>query len=122
MKAQLMLEHIGYLKKARTPWQHVAEQARKPWCAQITPGTKNLYDRRYLTSSIDWRNANGSGTRGCRRVYLLQTGELYEFQRMINWRLHERVFCKVTESGVIEELNREEVMQWLRKERLESMS
>lgn len=109
MKAQLMLTVFH-------PPRHLrADYDRRPWCAEILPGTRGrLWDRRFLESQQDLRQANGNGTQGIRRCYVLQSGLLYEAQKQTSWQRAERVFMRVTESGDIEELNREEVLSWLR--------
>jgi hypothetical protein len=110
MKAQIMLERFvkpRALKVGPSP---------RPWAAEVLPGTRGqLWDRRYLKAGgNDYRDANGCGTRGVRRHFVLESGKLYEVQQMTGWDRTERVFMRVTESGDIEELERSEVLSWLR--------
>lgn len=110
MKAQLMLTVFH-------PPRHLrADYERRPWCAEILPGTQGkLWDRKFLECRHDIRQSNGKGTQGIRRCYVLETGPLYEAQRQTGWQRAYRVFLRVTENGNIQELDRQEVLQWLRK-------
>jgi hypothetical protein len=123
MKAQLMLEAIGWgrvVTPALRRLRPAVSYNPKPWVAEVVPGTKGkLWDRAFLQpSGNDYREANGRGSRGVRRHYILESGKLYEVQRMTAWEKAERVFLRVTEQGDIEELSREEVLECLRKNRV----
>lgn len=119
MKAQLMLEAIGWGRVVTPALRRLrpgVDYNPRPWVAEVIPGTQGrLWDRCYLQAAgNDYRESNGRGTRGVRRHYILESGKLYEVQRMTSWEKAERVFMRVTNEGEIQELNREEVLTCLR--------
>lgn len=123
MKAQLMLERIGWSPESRLYKKYKGLLNLKggptPWVAEVLPGTKGyLWDRKYLKKNgNDYLESNSKGTRGVRAYFILESGKLYEAQRLTAWTKSERFFCKVDERGEIIEIDRQEVLSWLRKNR-----
>lgn len=118
MKAQLMLELIGWGRnitpalRAARPWLGISTRA---WVAEVTLDHYGRIQRRFLEpGGLDYREANGKGTRGVRRHFILETGHIYEVNRLTGWNRQERVFMRVTPDGAIEEINTKEGMLWLK--------
>lgn len=101
MKASLVIEVIGGDVRGARHWKarsnpRLRATPDQTWVAEVTLG-----GRRYLDYKTDYRNANGVGSRGVERHYLLESGHTYEVQRFVTWRREERYLCHVTEAGDI---------------------
>lgn len=91
------------------------------WVAEIT-GIDPIYKfkRSFLTGKKDYSEANSSGSRGVYVWYTLESGKIYEVFRPTSWKSRERFFCTVNdETGKIITLEKEEVLEWLKKNSLE---
>jgi len=87
----------------------------RPWVAEILGfHPEYMFDRRFLRPHSDYSRANGAGTRGITRYYLLDEGPIYEVQEYQSWRSQDRYYCFV-EGRSLNRLSLEEVWQWLTK-------
>lgn len=86
----------------------------QPWVARIT-GVRPSgdFDREHLDYHVDYSKANSRGSRGVRRVFWLEEGELYEVFEWLSWRRSRQYFCCVEDNHLIE-LTREGVIEGLR--------
>lgn len=86
---------------------------RQPWVARLLwLALLNDFERVFLRGQRDYREANGSGSRGVYLYYLLDEGPIYEVFARRTWTRSERYFLKIAE-GKEHRLSREEVVQCL---------
>lgn len=90
-----------------------AKQTCKAYVARITGHSYRGFEREFVDNDIDFRFANGIGSRGCRRFYILRENVLYEVAEPINWRRYQRYYL-VYESGNKNILSVPEAIQWLK--------
>lgn len=127
MIATLRLEAIGdnLVAASRLPFPRVLRQVgrvpreqlralltpgRRPWVARVT----GLDDRHGLAREFerglrDYREANGTGSRGVWLTFVLRPGVLYEVQELVSWQNERRYFCRVV-AGKVVEMTREELL------------
>lgn len=126
MRAVLKLEHIGdhyfayakYGKRRhdvfeREVWlKGMARPSLKPWVARLT-GLDSRYGfkREFVRGVKDYSEATGLGARGVYEYIVLREG-VYEINERVSWNRARRYFIRVEESE-IEEISKEEVVQWL---------
>lgn len=130
MKAMLALEAIGYeaahnMRKGISQYNDPRKWAAKtlarnggklpqPWVGELTGIDQwGRFERRYIRHTKDFAQANGTGNRGVRFFFLLETGKVYEVQELTSWTNKRRYFCQVTAAGEIEEITEEEARQWV---------
>jgi hypothetical protein len=88
--------------------------SRPWWVARITgASSRRGWHYEYLQASVDYTNANSVGTRGVMLYFILESGQVYHVQHTPTWGRTAQYFCRVTEAGDIEEISREEVLEWL---------
>lgn len=85
---------------------------RKPWVAKIL-GTCEVYgyEREFVKSYNDYRNASRSGRSGIWHWYFLPPG-CYEAHKVLNSQKTRRFFF-MSEKGSIREIEKDEVDAWL---------
>lgn len=81
-----------------------------PWIARY----EGPRQREFLPFFRDYSRANGAGTRGVYRVYMLREQVVHEVYELLSWKRSRRYFCRA-EGGQIVEMSREEVDRWLRE-------
>lgn len=85
---------------------------KKPaWLARITGVTAGGLRREFVKGVKDYTDANGVGSRGVWQHFALDNG-VYEVHERLTWGKTHRYFMRVCD-GVITEIKREEVEQWL---------
>lgn len=124
MLASLKLEYFGANSEG---WQGLAEvidrfggstegsprNPGKPWVAEIAGvDSKFRFTRRFIPFRQDYSEANGVGSRGIYRYYLLESGKVYEVYAPTSWKAHDRYFCRV-EEGRIVRMTEQMVMEFL---------
>lgn len=126
MIATLRLEAIGdnYRRVAKAPFRSALRQVQRspreharrilspgarPWVAHIT-GTDPRHGlaRTFLHGLKDYRDANGSGSRGVYLTFVLYPGRVYEVNELQSWTRWRRFFCRV-EAGKVVEMTAAEV-------------
>lgn len=133
MIATLRLEaigdnHVGRGGMAMRPFRHVLKNMRRipseqreavltpnrrPWVAQITGrDARHGLARTFLNHLKDYKDANGTGSRGVYLTYVLRDGFLYEVRELLSWSRERRYFCRVA-AGQIVEMTAEEVARYL---------
>lgn len=81
----------------------VLQPSRRPWVARILgPDRKFGLRREFLTGLKDYREANGTGSRGVYLTFVLRDGELYEVQELLSWSRERRYFCHVKAGKIVE--------------------
>lgn len=81
------------------------------WIAELL-GFSEVFNfkRRFLKYQRDYSEANGSGSRGIYDTFILETGKFYEVKDS-----EYRYFCKVDSAGDIVKIEKQEVIEWLKK-------
>jgi hypothetical protein len=120
MIATLRLEAIGdnLVRTARAPLHHVLRQLRRvpaeqrrrllapgarPWVAHIVGRTsRGGLDRRFLEGLRDYRDANGTGSRGVMLTFILYPQRLYEVNELQSWKRMRRFFCEAVDGKIVE--------------------
>lgn len=129
MKAVLSLEIIGdnFYASKRAGAEASEKEVRygemlgndksRPWVARLTGlDPKFGFARQFLRGQRDYSQANSIGSRGVKEYFPLDPG-VYEVHERITWKRTRRYFIRV--QGVqIEEVNREDVIEWLTKNTL----
>jgi len=126
MKASLVIEAIGddgdslarinaTNRRQRYPTRPDGQPRKRHWVAEITGRNADdfTYDRQFLRARRDYRQANGTGSRGVMAHYILETGRVYEVSAPISWKNTDRYFCRVTAGGDIERVSEEQVQEWI---------
>jgi len=93
----------------------IGKSARpKPWVAKIT-GTCPRFglSREFVKYRKDYRNTSGTGNRGVRAFYMLESGNLYEVNEQKSWRRSERYFLAVNNDGDTIKMTKQEAIQWV---------
>lgn len=107
--------HTGGVRQLLLDEQRYASRP-KAWCARITGRTAGGgFVREFLRGRKDYREANGTGSRGVYRWFELAEGELYEVNAPQSWTAADRYFCKAVR-GKVERLTAEEVDAWVYRE------
>lgn len=129
MKATLALEAIGYeaarrmrksLVQGNDPRKWAAKtlvrnggKLPQPWVAELIAVRESRgLERHFVRPARDFAQANGSGNRGIRFFFVLESGKVYEVQELTSWTNKRRYFCRVTTIGDIEEITEGEIRQW----------
>lgn len=125
MLAVLSLEFIGEdfeaatraaSRAAKKVGYDLGHKSSRPWVARITGRCeKYTYAREFLRGQIDYSRANSTGSRGVFLYFVLKDG-IYEVYKHLSWKRSRRYFIRV-EVTTITEISREEVEEWLNKER-----
>jgi hypothetical protein len=76
---------------------------KRPWVARITGlDPKFGFEREFLKSNRDYREANGTGTRGVYLTFVLREGAFYEVHELLSWNKNRRYFCRAKQGSVVE--------------------
>lgn len=139
MKAMLALEAIGYeaalnmrrgLIRGNDPRRWAAKTLARnggklpqPWVAELT-ASRDSHDfaRVFVRHTKDFAQANGTGNRGVRFFFLLESGKVYEVQELTSWTNKRRFFCRVTAAGAIDILTEQETRAWLLEQTVSAAS
>ena len=106
MRAVLSIEAIG----DDLPGCHRA------WVAEISIDLDTgRLERRFVRGMRDYRDANGTGSRGVIIYYWLREGLLYEVNSPKSWRRCDRYYCRA-ENGDVVRLSPTEAARWLNDE------
>jgi predicted transcriptional regulator len=108
---QILSLHRRLLKDVSAPQEFVDYCNMPPsaWVAEITGFSKKYkFERRFLKYNKDFSKSNSKGSRGVYAEYILESGAIYQVKDD-KWRY----FCTVDESGNINRLAEEEVIQCL---------
>jgi hypothetical protein len=89
-------------------------EAPRPWVERLVPDDGSALSRQRLAGQKDFREANSIGSRGVFWHYTLREGEVYEVHQLTGWKKSRNWFCRVGESGRVEEITRAEAEAWLR--------
>lgn len=82
-----------------------------PWVAEITGLNRDGYFmRNFIKGDVDYSRANSVGSRGVHRYYHLRSGRVYEVAARPSWKRTVQYFCRVTETGEIVEVTRQQVL------------
>lgn len=114
MLAVLKLEYIGenYAAMFRSVGQ--ARLIGKPWVARLTGlDPVSGYQREFVQGEIDYREANGIGSRGVYLYFVLDPG-IYEVKERVSWKRSRRYFVRCNGRD-IDEIDEEEAREWLSK-------
>jgi hypothetical protein len=128
MISTLRLEAIGdnYRRLRQLPFHAVLQSAqfaprahasqilnyRAPWVARIVRVERDTLVRDFVHGSRDYRNANGTGSRGVYLTYVLHEPHVYEVHEMRSWSKSRRYFCRA-ERGEIFEVSLDEARSLL---------
>ena len=78
------------------------------WAAEIVgPDPKYRLARRFLRGNVDYSHANGNGSRGVRKEFILESGHIYEVRSQETWSHFSRYFCTVSEDGEVIKIDEE---------------
>jgi hypothetical protein len=92
--------------------QLLGRDTSRPWVAKLSGiDAGGSFHREFVRAQIDYSRANKTGSRGVYLYYPLQDG-LYEVNKRESWTKVRRYFIRVEDTR-IEEIEREEIMQWL---------
>jgi hypothetical protein len=85
------------------------------WAAEIV-GVDAIYKfkRKFIRGKKDYSYASGSG-KGIFLEWVLESGRIYEISRKASRKYSERLFCTVTDEGIIQNLSEEEVIECLKR-------
>lgn len=88
---------------------------RQPWVARLTGIDERWgFKREFIQGIYDYSHGKRHHTRGVFIYWALPPG-LYEFSRPKSWKHHERFFGRVTETGQIVQMSREEMIECLKE-------
>lgn len=98
----------------------------KPWIARVLgPSLKFGFEREFLQSTKDYKNASSSGRYGIMHFFHLYAGHYYEVNEILSLTKQDRYFVKCCEENnrtSIVRVEREEVVEWLSRFDLSSRS
>lgn len=127
MYAALALEWIGHDLDRDLVSAHAfglgQARTRRPWVAEIVdydPATQRILERRFLRGRLDYRRANGTGSRGVYLHFLLPANRFYEVKQPVSWRKDVRWLCRTTDDGEVVEITLDDlpdVDTWLSMQR-----
>lgn len=107
--------HTGRVRQLLLDEQRY-ESRPKAWCARITGRTAGGgFAREFLRGRKDYRESNGTGSRGVFKWFELSEGELYEVNAPQSWTAADRYFCRAVHGKVVR-LTTEEVDAWVYRE------
>lgn len=82
---------------------------RRPWVARLLgPSPRHTYERVFVDSQRDWREADKKG-RGVKHCFTLEYGHLYEVCRWRKRDKSERYFVRVDPTGDLVGVRHEDV-------------
>lgn len=113
MKAQLVIECFNHERdrSLRDFDRMLGGRGAPPrhWVAEILGESERFgFDRHFLSGDLDYSRANGAGSRGVRKRFILESGKLYEVKEQVSWRRDDRYFCIVTNGGDIVRMSDDE--------------
>lgn len=89
---------------------------RVAWCAKIVGvNSDGNLEREFMDGNRDWRDSNGTGSRGIFTYYALRPG-LYEINQPESWKHVRRYFAKVVDKSTMIEIGKEELLQCLQND------
>lgn len=96
-----VLKNMGRIPREQR--EAVLTPSRRPWVAQITGrDARHGLARTFLEHLKDYRDANGTGSRGVFLTYVLRDGFLYEVRELLSWNRERRYFCRVEDGKIVE--------------------
>ncbi len=89
-------------------WKAYAfDPRRRPWVAEITGVDSNgRLQRSFLRGQRDYRDCNGTGSRGIVVYFHLYPGKVYEVNELLTWEKSRRYFCRVVDGRMVELVRR----------------
>ena len=89
-------------------WKAYAfDPSRWPWVAEII-GLAPLGKlcRSFIRGQRDYRDCNGTGSRGIMIYFHLYPGKIYEVNELLTWDKSRRYFCRVVDGRIVELVRR----------------
>ena len=121
MKAMFALELIGFA--VRTEFEDCAhglcgngiiykQIPAKPYVKEVISydTEKDGFHLRNMTGRRDYSDSNGSGNRGVKAYFMLESGHYYKVKKQIAWTRCETSFVTVSDGGDIIEVDENDVI------------
>jgi hypothetical protein len=108
MKATIGLELFCDIHRDRR--SYVSGDLVHGYVAEILPGMR----RKFLPGKVDTAKANGSGSRGMYRWFILSDGRYYEVLARTDWTDWSHYFCTISDGGDVVIVEEAEVLAWAR--------
>jgi hypothetical protein len=95
-------------RRGRERWLGYAlDRSRRPWVAEVVGKESNGQLRRiFLRGQKDYRDSNGTGSRGVILYFHLRPGKIYEVNQLLTWEKSRRYFCRVENGRLVELVRR----------------
>ena len=76
-------------------------------------GEDGDFIRKEIKGFTDYAKANGVGSRGVHKIYILKSGHIYFVSQPIAWKKIRQYYCRVKKSKIIE-MNIYQVLAWIK--------
>jgi hypothetical protein len=109
----LRIEAIGAGKWPRGPVALLGKSPSTGWCARVSVDCGQV-EREFLRPMVDYAKANGAGSRGVYKTYILRDGA-YEVFEKTSWASSRRYFLAVSGKHAEELSDARAVEDWLER-------